>query len=201
VHAAPSMASGSSAIWVAGEFRPTPGQRVPDAPTVEIQVSGAASGSARAVLAAGQRTFLVPVALDGPFDEGSLDVRARLAGSGVPLTDAVRIEAGTAVALLARRGPATGNRWEPAGAPQFSRTERLRLELPAGSGETSGEGRVLDRNGQPLGVPVTMGERTDERGTRWITAEITLAPLGAGDYAIEMRAGDRRVLTAIRLTR
>jgi VWFA-related protein len=198
VHAAPAGA-GSAVVWVAGEVRPSPAQRTGESATVEIQVSGAASGSARVTLDAGQRTFLAPVTLDGPIEAGSLDVRARIPGGS--LTDSVRIDAGTPMALLWRRGPATGNRWEPAGSPQFSRTERLRLELPAAAGEEPGEGRVLDRNGQPLGLPVTMGERTDEHGARWITAEIALAPLGAGDYVVELRPGEPRVITAIRVIR
>jgi VWFA-related protein len=199
IHAAPAGA-GSPVVWVAGEIRPVPGQRaLGDGATVEIQVSGAASGSARVALEAGQRSFLAPVTLDGPFEAGSLDVRARIPGGA--LTDTTRLEAHTPVPLLSRRGPATGNRWEPAGSPQFSRTERLRLELPAEGDEAPGEARVLDRNGQPLGLPVTMGERTDERGTRWITAEITLAPLAPGDYVVELLPGDRRAITAIRVTR
>jgi VWFA-related protein len=199
VHAAAS-ASGVPVVWVAGELRPLPGQRASaDDASVEIQVSGAASGSARVTLAAGQRAFLVPVPLDGPFEKGTLDVRARVTGAA--LTDTTRIDAATPSPLLWRRGPSTGNRWEPAGAPQFSRTERLRLEVPAAEGEESGEGSVVDRNGQPLGVPVTMGVRTDENGARWITAELTLAPLAPGDYVIEILPGQRRVITAVRVTR
>jgi hypothetical protein len=46
-----------------------------------------------------------------------------------------------------------------------------------------------------------MGERTDERGARWTTAEVTLAPLAPGDYVVELRPGERRAITAIRVTR
>jgi len=54
--------------------------------------------------------------------------------------------------------------------------------------------------------PVVVGARVDEAtGQRWITADVTLAPLGAGDYVVEVtieEAGTtRRVLTAIRVTR
>jgi hypothetical protein len=55
-------------------------------------------------------------------------------------------------------------------------------------------------------VPVTVGERADEQtGQRWLTADITLAALGAGDYAIEVaitRAGaEQKVVTAIRVAK
>ena len=51
-----------------------------------------------------------------------------------------------------------------------------------------------------------MRERVDEQtGQRWLTADITLAALGAGDYVVELTTGDaaaqKKVLTAIRVTR
>jgi VWFA-related protein len=200
VHAAPAMGGERAVIWVAGERQSAPGRpAATEAAVVEIQVSGAATGSARVALDAGQRAFLTPVLLDRPLEEGSVEVRARIAGG--TLIDTARVEGGTPVALLSHRGPSTGNRWEPAGAPQFSRTARLRLEVPAAVAEASGEGSVRDRNGQPLGIPVVMGERTDDHGTRWVTAEIVLAPMAPGDYVVELRPGERRVITAIRVTR
>ena len=56
-----------------------------------------------------------------------------------------------------------------------------------------------------LPIPVTTGERTDAAtGQRWLIADVTLAPLGAGDYAIELtvlRAGEpTKILKAIRVT-
>jgi hypothetical protein len=52
---------------------------------------------------------------------------------------------------------------------------------------------------------VTVGGRTDGgSGQRWITADLALAPLGAGDYIIELTstggAERRRTLVAIRVT-
>ena len=61
---------------------------------------------------------------------------------------------------------------------------------------------LLGRNGQPLAVPVTMGER-DENGTRYVTGEIVLAPLAVGDYLVEFAAGGAQpgpgVLVAFRI--
>jgi hypothetical protein len=64
---------------------------------------------------------------------------------------------------------------------------------------------LLDRNGTKTAVPVTTGERTDaSTGQRWLTADITLAPLGPGDYVVELAtvAGSeqRKTLVAIRVT-
>jgi hypothetical protein len=43
---------------------------------------------------------------------------------------------------------------------------------------------LLGRNGHPLAVPVTLGER-DDNGTRYVTGEVVLAPLAVGDYLVE----------------
>ena len=80
------------------------------------------------------------------------------------------------------------------------------MEVPLRSDMKPGQGRLLDRNGQELQVPVTIGERTDTAtGQRWLTADVTLAALGAGDYVIEVSAlgagAERKILTAIRVTR
>ena len=94
---------------------------------------------------------------------------------------------------------------QPATARIFPRSDRLYLELEAAPGSHPWTGSVLDRNGTKTVVPVTPGERTDTAsGQRWLTAEVTLAPLGAGDYVIELTstAGteQRRTLVAIRVT-
>ena len=115
----------------------------------------------------------------------------------------VRIDAASGLPspLLFRRGPSTGNRLEPAAQAQFSRTERARFEIPAGAGLTLTAGRLLDRTGTPIEVPVALGERTDAAGQRWLTADVTLAPLAPGDYIIELTGDAKTVMTAIRVGR
>jgi len=54
-------------------------------------------------------------------------------------------------------------------------------------------------------VPVTVGERTDAAtGQRWLTADITLAPLGPGDYVVELTTAagseQKKTLVALRVT-
>ncbi|HEX6973454.1 MAG TPA: VWA domain-containing protein, partial [Vicinamibacterales bacterium] len=162
--------------------------------------------------------------LDGKYREitvrvkrRDVDVRAR---RGYRAPTAEEVEAGkrtTAAAAarpataalpkptLFRRGPATGNRLEPASGTTFSRTERLHVELRLELGMTNPAARFLDRVGQPMALPVTTGERTDADGTRWLTADVTLAPLAPGTYAIELAATDatgvRTISTPIQVTR
>src|SRR4029453_3882209 len=134
---------------------------------------------------------------------------ATIAASGPdspPFTDILSLDLATSLGqpMLFRRGPSTGNRLVPAGSFQFSRTERARLEFPVAADTKAGAGRLLDKSGEPLAVPVTIGERTDEQtGQRWMTADIILAALGAGDYVIETTTGpteaQQKGLTAIRV--
>jgi VWFA-related protein len=106
---------------------------------------------------------------------------------------------------LFHRGPSTGNQLQPATARIFPRSDRVHLELEAPPDSPTWTGALIDRNGTKTAVPVTVGERTDAgSGQRWLTADPTLAPLGAGDYVIELTstAGteQRRTLVAIRVT-
>jgi hypothetical protein len=200
-------------LWVAGELQPSGGR--PDefaqGGTADLDVTaGSGSRSARVTLRPGERTFLTSLALPAA-GTGEIGVRARLSsaeGGGAPLTDAIRVEAGASApqALVFRRGVTTGNRLLPSADFRFNRTERLRLEIPAGPDLKAGAGRMLDRAGQPLQVPVTTGERTDAAsGQRWITADVTLGPMAAGEYAIEVEltggAAAQRIVTGIRITR
>ena len=92
-----------------------------------------------------------------------------------------------------------------AGSPTFTRTERVRLEIPANADATLSGGRILDRNGVVIELPVTIAERSDDAGQRWLTAEVILAPLAPADYIVEMsgtvKGTAQTVLTAMRVTR
>jgi len=129
---------------------------------------------------------------------GSIESDARAQGRNT----AVRR---TGEPVVLHRGPSTGNQVQPATARVFPRSERIRLEMEADAGAAVWTGALLDRNGTKTVVPVTTGERTDgSTGQRWLTADITLAPLGPGDYVVELTTvkgtEQRKSLVAIRVT-
>jgi VWFA-related protein len=204
-------AGAKRSLWVAGELQPQAGR--PDdfaqGATADIEATaGGASTTTRVTLRAGERTFLTTMPL--PAGSGELSIRTRLvaaSGGALPVSDMLRIDTSLGTQpLLFRRGIATGNRLVPAADLRFSRTERVRLELPADADAKPGGGRLLDRMGQPTQVPVTVGERVDDAtGQRWITADVVLAALSGGDYAIEIEVigGDKsqRIVSAIRVVR
>ena len=152
-------------------------------------------------------TFGIQVPDSGTLRPGDYAVSVRLrpeAGSDVVMSDTVRAvvsERGSPLgeAVMWRRGPSTGIQFLRTADPRFQRSERLKLELASDPG-TAVVGRVLDRAGKPLQVPVRVTERTDAAsGLRWIVAETTLAPLAPGDYAIEVAAGDTKQVTGFRV--
>jgi VWFA-related protein len=206
-----AVTGGKDTLWVAGEYHAAPGGRDEFAQGGTALIEAAAGGTsttAKVTLKPGERTFLSSLALP-PGATGQLDVRVRLAGEvgGLPLSDSIRLDAAAkGEPLLFRRGATTGNRLLPAADFRFSRTERVRIEIPVGDAKP-GAGRVLDRAGQPLQVPVTTGERVDTAsGQRWVTADVNLAALAPGDYAVEVAvavqgAAEARTLVGIRVTR
>jgi hypothetical protein len=103
---------------------------------------------------------------------------------------------------LLRRGPATGLAFVPTANARFRRVERVRVVVSVAGDPPEVSGRLLDRRGQALGVPVAASVR-DEEGLRAAVAEVNLAPLAPGDYLVELTlAADRSrqtILTAIRI--
>ncbi len=205
VHA---ILSTPTTVWVAGELRPAVAGR-PDefaqGASGTIDVTGGAQ--TKLALKPGERTFLISIPLTAA-PAGEIDVRARITptGGALPVTDNLRLNPKTSgEPLLFRRGPSTGNRLVPAPTFAVSRTERLRIEVPIDASVKPGSGRLLDRAGQPLQVPVTVGERADaETNQRWLTADVSLAPLAPSDYLVELvvqGASEQRTLVPVRVTR
>ncbi len=216
MNAVPMTAAGSaqvSTIWISGEVPVgEAGRAWVNGGNVSLDVrAGDATGTARVSITPGNRAFSVPVKLSAPVASGDLNVRATIAPAdpgAESFTDILRLDLASSLGqpMLFRRGPATGNRLVPAGSFQFSRTERAHLEFAAGPDTKAGTARLLDKSGEPLTIPVTAGERLDaQTGQRWLTADVTLAALGAGDYVIEFTTGtaaaQKKVMTAIRVTR
>lgn len=199
-----AMSADTTTVWVAGELKTAAAA----ATTADISVSaGGVSSTGTAAIPAGGRAFVLPVVLSEKATQ-PVAVRVRVARDGrLPLTDMLEVDAieGLGHPVLFRRGPSTGNRVHPAGSPTYTRTERARLEIPALGDATLTAARVLDRNGTAIELPVTIAERTDDAGQRWLTAEVILAPLAPADYIVEMsgtvKGSLQTVLTAIRVTR
>ncbi len=96
--------------------------------------------------------------------------------------------------LMSRRGPATARAFVATADARFRRTERLRAEVALIDRAAVVSGRLLNRQGQPMRVPVTTSERPGRDGQLpAVVAEVTLAPLAAGEYVLEVTAvkGDR----------
>ena len=188
----------ATTVWFSGELA----KPVTAATTAAVTITaGGESQSTEVPMTAGQRSFTGSATLTS--SPSSVDVRVRIAPPGeIPFTDAVSVEvvSGLPLPLMFRRGPSTANRYEPAGQPQFSRTERVRFDVRATAGTSVTEVRILDRNANPIDVPIA---RTERDG--WTSAEVTLAALAPGDYLMEFTgrtsSGAQKVLAAFRVTR
>ena len=176
----------TAAFWTVGEVA----DRIPGS-DLDVAVSAARGeivGTARGRVTPGATSALVRVTPGQDVVPGEYVVRLRSqspAGSdvvSVPVSLPPSPDASGAVFI--RRGPVTGNKDVPTADLRFRRSERLRVEVPFG-GQTAAA-RLLDRTGKPMAVPVVSNTRQDADGSRWATAELVVAPLGAGDYVIEM---------------
>jgi VWFA-related protein len=161
-----------------------------------------------ATLPGGQRSVNIDMG-EVSLPEGELVVRTRVKPSadGLPVSDTIRLATspdgdGPGVPVLLRRGPTTGIRYVATADKQFRRTDRVRVELPSSEGVTATSAEVLDRSGRAMNIPVTTAVRNDGALT-WATAEVTLAPLAAGDYALRLkteRAGkSNEIVTGFRV--
>lgn len=201
------------AFWIVGEL---------DYPTLK-ELAWTAGGKAEVVvlgadgaeimsrtieIASVSGGFAIRVPENGAVPLGDYAVRVTLhsgADSALSLSDTARVGVkadGSAIgeAVLWRRGPATGPQYRRTADPRFQRNERIRLEL-ATRVAVPATARLLDRAGKTLQVPVHIGGRPEGGAVdfQWIVAEATLAPLAAGDYAIEVTQGDEKEITGFRI--
>jgi len=185
-------------VWVVGELD-FAASRQPDwagGGEAEIVVTAgkAPLGSAKVTLPPGGRTFSATVPLNGAVsaDTVRISVRLRPTTSALPVQNIAQIEwpkdAGSAPStpMLFRRGPSTGQKYEPTADYRFRRNERVRVQVAIAGAEPAFTARMLDRSGQLLEVPVTTTVQRDAAGAAAIHAEAALSPLAAGDYAIEI---------------
>jgi hypothetical protein len=163
----------------------------------------AAPTQSEVALEAGQRTFVVSPPPGTTLAPGRyvLRIQARPEGSTLPLQTTAEVVVPEPAQLIAesglafRRGPSTGRSYVPTADARFRRTERIRFEVPRGEGDGTVTAQLLGRDGKPLTVALTVGERVDDESKqRLIVADVTLAPLAQGDYALEItiERGDRK---------
>lgn len=206
--------SGSTAsVWIAGELD-TRLRREPawasgvNADVLLVSANGDVVARTTVGIPAAEQVFSIRLPETGGVAPGEyavrIEVRSTLNRASV-LSEAARVivaaqlAGGLGDAVMWRRGPATGPRFLTTADARFRRSDRLRLEHPAGApGPASA--RMLDRLGRAMQVPVTTTERVDAAdGRRWTVAEAVLAPLAPGDYAIEVTVGDRKAVTAFKV--
>ncbi|MGE3403668.1 MAG: VWA domain-containing protein, partial [Vicinamibacterales bacterium] len=185
-------------VWAVGELDPRLRRDVEwtagaVAQLLVVDAAGEEVSSAPIDVDADTGTFSAMVG-DGPLPPGEYALRAvvRAVQDGpLPVTDVARVLVPATPAALSdpvvwHRGPVTGPRFVVTADPRFTRNERVRVEI-ATAESGSATARLLDRQGSEMPVPVSVTERPDESGEfRWLVAEVTLAPLGIGSYAIEV---------------
>lgn len=202
----------AAAVWIVGEVDYRTRKELAwsagaIADVVMVTSSGADVAQKTIEIPAGQGTFTLRVPEAGGVAPGEYAVRIRVKpkqDAGLPVTDTTRVIIPAQVtrvgeAVLWRRGPTTGPRYATTADARFQRNERVRLEL-ATTAAGMPTGRMLDRGGNPINVPVQVADRQDASGEfRWLIAEAALAPLATGDYAIEVTLDDAKVVTAFKV--
>ena len=203
--------SAGGSFWVVGEIDYRTRRELAWTATAKAEVVILASDGSEVM----SRTLDVKTD-DGPFgfavpDSGGLPageyaVRIRLtstADNSLALSDTARVVLNASQtlgeAVMWRRGPTTGLQHKRTADPRFQRSDRLRFEHATTLSEPA-KARLLDRNGNPLSVPVQVSERPDQSGDfQWIVVDATLAPFAPGDYALEVTQGKAKQVTGFRI--
>jgi VWFA-related protein len=211
-----ARADGASAVagsvWIVGELDYRTRKELAwtagaEAEVTLVGVDGTQLMKSTVAVPAAAAAFVLQIPDAGTLAPGDYAVNVRVrpeSGSDLALTDTVRVTvpdraAPLGDAIMWRRGPSTGPQYLRTADPRFQRSERLRLES-ATALDAVATARVLDRAGKPIAMPVQVTSRTDAAsGIRWIIADATLAPLAAGDYAVEVTLGDTKQVTGFRI--
>jgi len=168
-----------------------------------LDAAGKTVATGRAQIAAGSTTARIMLTSNAlvPGDY-QLQIRTKGARALAAANDVLRVNVPAAPhatgAVIYRRGPATANRDVVTADLRFRRSERLRVDVPTPSAAMVAA-RLLDRNGNALAIPVTAATRDDADGSRWQSGEVALAPLGPGDYLMELSDATGRTLVAFRV--
>ncbi len=199
----------SAAMWIVGELGGVAllGDAWNDGfdATVTLTTpSDASVATGRVSVSRGARVFRLAVTPSQPLVPGEYLVRvgARAGPASIPSRETARLSVPAAPAavgaLFVRRGASTGNKDVPTADLRFRRNEQVRVEIPTASSEPA-TARLLDRTGKALAIPVTAAVRDDADGSRWVTAQLALAPLAPADYAVELTVGDKKMISAFRV--
>ena len=192
-------------VWVVGELDPAT-LRAPEwsgGGDVEARLATAAGetlATATSLLAPGLRSFTTDFG-ETPVPPGDYAVRLRVrpSGGGLPLSDLARVRvpsaaSGTASPRVFRRGPTTGGVAVATADHRFRRTERIRVEWPLAAPVNDRRVDLVDRAGRTMPIPVTVSERAEPGGVvPAVVAELALAPLAEGEYALVLRSGTAAV--------
>ncbi len=210
---APTSGDASAArLWVVGELDSRTRKELAwtsgaHADITILGLDGATVATKSLDVPASDASFTVRVPETGNVKPGEYSVRVRLrpqSDPSLPLSDTARVEIADkplsmGEAVMWRRGPSTGIRYVMTADPRFMRTERLRLEFPTRT-TMPATAKLIDRTGRAMAIPVQISERADAGSDfHWVVAEATLAPLAAGDYAIEVTADGATRLTEFRV--
>jgi hypothetical protein len=168
-----------------------------------VDSSGKTAATARAQIAPGSSSVRLALSSTGlAAGDYQLQIRTKGAQAASAASDTLRITLPAAPhatgAIFFRRGATTGNRETATADLRFRRSDRLRVDVPAAAA-TAVAGRLLDRTGNAMAIPVTATIRDDPDGSRWQSAEVSLAPLAPGDYLVELTSESDRTLAAFRI--
>ena len=199
--------AGAATVWAVAEVSRGPqgddwaGGGQADAMLVDS--SGKTAATARAQIAPGSSSVRLALSSTGlAAGDYQLQIRTKGAQAASAASDTLRITLPAAPhatgAIFFRRGATTGNRETATADLRFRRSDRLRVDVPAAAA-TAVTGRLLDRTGNAMAIPVTATIRDDPDGSRWQSAEVSLAPLAPGDYLIELTSGSDRAIEAFRI--
>ncbi len=185
-----SFDAARSELHVTGELsaaaaKATEWRQGADAQILVTGPQGTAAGTGRATIGPGGRSFLARVPVMGATSgDYEISVRLRPAAGAAPLLETTRAAIGASPIgePIAFR---SADRQNPVASFFWWRTEVARFEAPVAPAATSPAARILDRAGNPMAVPVNAAIR-DENGSRWLVADLRLAPLSPGDYTIEL---------------
>jgi hypothetical protein len=173
-----------------------------------VDAAGNTTGAVHTSFAQGTSSALLTIA-PRTLAPGRYELRVRAKGSGAPSASnestpvVVPSSSDGNGAMFFRRGPTTGNKEVPTADIRFRRSDTLRISIPVSTSTAFESGRLLDRTGKELAVPVMVSTADESDGSRWLTARAVLAPLATGDYLIDVigtNAGaQQRTLTAFRV--